>query len=180
MKQAEAAGNDPGETASVVQEAFFRYPGPKPQSRETAIVMLADTVDAATRTLDDPSPARLATFVHELTMQKMVGGQFDECDLSFADLRLIEEAFVRVLITRFHSRVRYPGQDEKDSGSASGTKILTPGGTPVDPGTLGREGGREGGRDGAHEHGRDSSRRTEALESAAPFAAPSDKPAGKS
>jgi putative nucleotidyltransferase with HDIG domain len=99
----------------AVQEAFFRYPGPKPRSRETAIVMLADTVEAASRTLDNPSAARLSAFVHELIMDKMLDGQLDECNLTFAELAMIEEAFVRVLVTRFHSRVRYPGQPEGET-----------------------------------------------------------------
>lgn len=119
-KQAEAQGEGDADD-TVVQESFFRYPGPKPQSRETAIVMIADTIEAATRTLDDPSPSRLAAFVHELTMAKMLDGQFDECDLTFADLRLIEEAFNRVLVTRFHSRVRYPGQ--ADEAAADEKKV---------------------------------------------------------
>jgi len=135
-KQAEAEG-EPDVDDTVVQESFFRYPGPRPQSRESAIVMIADTVEAATRTLDDPSPARLATFVHELIMAKMLDGQFDECDLTFADLKLIEEAFVRVLVTRFHSRVRYPGQDEDGDikKEADETKMLRRDSTtiPTDP-----------------------------------------------
>jgi len=113
-KDAESLGDASGAAGGTepVQEAFFRYPGPKPQSRETAIVMLADTIEAATRTLTNPSAARLQTFVHELIMDKMLDGQLDECDLTFAELALIEDAFLRVLVTRFHSRIKYPGQDE--------------------------------------------------------------------
>jgi len=109
-----------GGGSEAVQEAFFRYPGPKPRSRETAIVMLADTVEAASRTLDNPSAARLSAFVHELIMDKMLDGQLDECSLTFAELTQIEEAFVRVLVTRFHSRVRYPGQPEGDTVPEAG------------------------------------------------------------
>ncbi len=94
-----------------VQESFFRYPGPKPQSRETAIVMLADTVEAASRTLESPSATRLRAFVHEMLMQKLLDGQLDECDLTFRELAIVEESFVRVLISRFHNRIRYPGQE---------------------------------------------------------------------
>ncbi len=109
-KAAESQGADSGGSDSV-QEAFFRYPGPRPQSRETAIVMLADTVEAASRTLENPSAARISVFVHDLIMDKMLDGQLDECDLTFADLAKIEEAFVRVLVTRSHARIRYPGQE---------------------------------------------------------------------
>lgn len=100
----------PGGAASV-QEAFYRYPGPKPRSRETAIVMLADTVEAATRTLEGPSAARLRAFIHDLIMNKLLDGQLDECDLTFRDLAVIEDVFLRVLVSRFHGRIRYPGQD---------------------------------------------------------------------
>lgn len=94
-----------------VQESFFRYPGPKPQSRETAIVMLADTCEAASRTLESPSATRLRAFIHEMIMQKLLDGQLDECDLTFRELAIVEETFVRVLISRFHNRIRYPGQE---------------------------------------------------------------------
>jgi putative nucleotidyltransferase with HDIG domain len=108
---AESSGATPAPGA--VEEAFFRYPGPRPRSRETAIVMLADTVEAATRTLGSSSPSRLKSFVHELLMDKMLDGQLDECNLTFAELALIEGAFLRVLVTRYHSRIRYPGQEEE-------------------------------------------------------------------
>ncbi|MFH0939027.1 MAG: HDIG domain-containing metalloprotein [Planctomycetota bacterium] len=107
------AANANSSTSETVQEAFFRYPGPKPQSRETAIAMLADTVEAATRTLNNPSAARLRSFAHELIMEKMLDGQLDECDMTFADLAKIEAAFLRVLVTRFHSRIPYPGQKDQ-------------------------------------------------------------------
>jgi len=99
---------------AIVEESFFRYPGPKPRSRETAIVMLADTVEAASRTLSSPNAARLSSFTHELVMEKMLDGQLDECGLTFTDLARIEEAFLRVLVTRFHARIRYPGQSGEE------------------------------------------------------------------
>ncbi|MGD0093629.1 MAG: HDIG domain-containing metalloprotein [Planctomycetota bacterium] len=114
MKNAEAEGT-PGSGSRTVQESFFRYPGPKPRSRETAILMLADTVEAASRTLSNPNAARLASFTHELVMEKVLDGQLDECGLTFRELALIEEAFLRVEVTRFHARIRYPGQPGEDS-----------------------------------------------------------------
>jgi len=111
-----------------VQESFFRYPGPRPRSRETGIVMLADTIEAASRTLSSPSAARLQAFVHELVMEKVLDGQLDECELTFADLSAIEDSFVRVLVTRFHSRVRYPGQqpEEKQAEYTGKTTVVEP------------------------------------------------------
>lgn len=115
-KEAEKDADDKGGDDAPVQvdEAFFRYPGPKPRSREAAIVMLADTVEAATRTLNNPSSSRLKEFVHDRIMDKLLDNQLDECSLTFAELALVEEAFIRVLTTRFHSRIRYPGQEEED------------------------------------------------------------------
>ena len=117
--EAEGGGTAGGE----VEEAFFRYPGPKPRTREAGIVMLADTIEAASRTLQNPSATRLQQFVHDLIMDKMLDNQLDECDLTFADLALIEDAFLRVLATRFHSRIRYPGQDEEESPEIGREKV---------------------------------------------------------
>ena len=79
---------------------------------------------AASRTLHSPSATRLRQFVHDLIMDKMLDNQLDECGLTFADLALIEDAFLRVLATRFHSRIRYPGQDEE--GPAENEKEAEP------------------------------------------------------
>lgn len=117
--------------AGTVQEAFYRYPGPKPQSRETAIVMLADTVEAATRTLESPSAARLRTFIHDLIMNKLLDRQLDESDLTFRDLAAIEDAFLRVLVGRFHTRVRYPGQATGSTPTAVASEPHTVDASPV-------------------------------------------------
>ncbi len=95
-----------------VIEDDFRYPGPKPRSRETAIVMLADTIEAASRVLEDPTPRRIRLTVKELIENKFGDGQLDECPLTFRDLRLVREAFVNVLTSRFHQRIDYPDRDE--------------------------------------------------------------------
>ncbi len=97
------------ENGDAVHEESFRYPGPKPRTQEAAIIMLADTVEAASRTLPDPSPARLEAFVHKLSMGRLLDGQLDDCPLTFADLTRIQQSFVRVLTAIFHSRVAYPG-----------------------------------------------------------------------
>ncbi|MBE7466624.1 MAG: HDIG domain-containing protein [Planctomycetes bacterium] len=106
-----------------VQESFFRYPGPKPRSRETAVLMLADTIEAASRTLEAPSATRLQQFVHELIMAKLLDRQLDDCELTFRDLAVIEATFLRVLVGRFHGRIRYPGQDDQGSGIHPGGKV---------------------------------------------------------
>jgi len=92
-----------------VKEEDFRYPGPKPQSREAAIFMLADAVEAAARTVDEPTPNRLKELIRKITNSIVIDGQLDSCDLTFADLERIQQAFLRLLVSMYHHRVEYPG-----------------------------------------------------------------------
>ncbi len=91
-----------------VDEQTYRYEGPKPQSRETAIVMLADTVEAAARTLSNPTPDRIRELVRQTIRERLEDGQLDECDLTLRDLERIAEVFTRILVGMFHPRVEYP------------------------------------------------------------------------
>ena len=91
-------------------ESNFRYPGPKPQSRETAVLMLADAVESASRTLKEPTPKRVQSLVHEITMKRLLDGQFDECNLKLNEIRIVEESLIKSLLAAHHGRVRYPGQ----------------------------------------------------------------------
>ena len=93
-------------------EAQFRYAGPKPQTKEAAILMLADTVEAASRTLERPTPARISDFVARLVEDKRADGQLDECDLTLRDLKTIESIFARTLSGTLHGRVSYPGDKQ--------------------------------------------------------------------
>lgn len=86
----------------------YRYPGPKPQSKETAVVMLADSIEGASRSLQGPTPARLRGLVNKLVDQRLHEGQLDECGLSLADLAKVREAYLQVLTGIFHVRVAYP------------------------------------------------------------------------
>lgn len=101
----------PGET---VAEQPFRYPGPRPKSREAALVMLADSVEAASRSLSDPSPAHIGRLITDLLMGRLLDGQLDDTGLTLTDLKVIEQAFFRVLTSMFHTRVKYPGQVEEE------------------------------------------------------------------
>ncbi|MBK7140811.1 MAG: HDIG domain-containing protein [bacterium] len=89
----------------------FRYPGPKPQVRETGIAMLADAVEAASRTLDNPKPARIHELIQRIITDRFQSGELDECPLTLRDLARIREAFAQVLIGAFHQRVAYPKKD---------------------------------------------------------------------
>jgi putative nucleotidyltransferase with HDIG domain len=95
------------ETESV-DEMDFRYPGPKPQTKEAGIVMLADAVEAASRTLSDPTPSRIKGLVRRITNSIFLDGQLEECELTLKDLQKIEESFSRILTAIFHQRIDYP------------------------------------------------------------------------
>jgi putative nucleotidyltransferase with HDIG domain len=104
----EALKREGADSKSGVNMEDFTYPGKPPRSRESAVVMLADVTEAATRTLKKPSPARLDKFIQELIMNKVEHGQLSESELTFRDLETIKNAFVRVLAGYYHSRIEYP------------------------------------------------------------------------
>ncbi len=91
----------------------YRYPGPKPQSRETAVALLSDSVEAASRSLQNPSPESIRQLVRKIINDKFIDGQLDECDLTLRDLHKIQESFVYNLMAIFHTRVRYPAIKEE-------------------------------------------------------------------
>ena len=93
-----------------VQESAFRYPGPKPQTREAAVLMVADAVEGASRTLAEPTPKRIETLVHEIAMKRLLDGQFDESSLTLSELAIIEDSLTKSLIGIHHGRIKYPEQ----------------------------------------------------------------------
>jgi putative nucleotidyltransferase with HDIG domain len=94
-----------------VREADYRYPGPRPRNKVMAVLMLADGVEAASRTLTDPTPAKLRGLIGTLFDDCLQDGQLDKTDLTLSDLKAVSEAFLRVLSTIYHQRVDYPGFD---------------------------------------------------------------------
>jgi len=102
---------------------LFRYPGPKPASKEAAIVMIADAVEAASRTLDRPLPSRIEALVKRITASRLLDGQLEESGLNLGELRLIEQAMFRVLCSMYHARVDYPANNA--SAPASGPRERT-------------------------------------------------------
>ncbi|HVS65706.1 MAG TPA: HDIG domain-containing protein [Thermoanaerobaculia bacterium] len=94
-----------------VEEAKYRYPGPKPQNKVMGVLMYADAVEAASRTLRDPSPVALRSLLRRLLDDCMQDGQLDESDLTLSDLRKVSDAFYRVLQNIHHKRIDYPGYD---------------------------------------------------------------------
>ena len=97
-----------GEEDVVLDEAEFRYPGPRPQTPEAAVMMLADTVESASRALREPAPARIESLVKEIAKKKFDDGQFDECHITIEQLHTIEGSLVKSLNAMYHARVKYP------------------------------------------------------------------------
>lgn len=93
---------------SAVEEEDYRYPGPKPQTREAGILMLADSVEATARSLSEPTPTKLQGMVRKIILGIFNDGQLDECELTLKDLNAIAEAFTKVLSSMYHSRPEYP------------------------------------------------------------------------
>ncbi|RKY70894.1 MAG: phosphohydrolase, partial [Candidatus Latescibacterota bacterium] len=96
-----------------VEEASFRYPGPRPKTKETAIVMLADSAEAAVRSLEERTPSRVKGMVQSVIQGKLKEGQLDDCDLTFHDLSRIEQSFIPILLGVGHARVTYPQETGK-------------------------------------------------------------------
>ena len=96
----------------AINDEDFRYEGPRPQSREMAILMLADGCEAASRSLEKPTPVRISNLIHDIFDSRLRDGQLDECNLTLAELNKIKQAFVFSLTNMLHGRVAYPKMDE--------------------------------------------------------------------
>jgi len=99
------AGEEP---AKVPDEFEYRYPGPKPQTREAAILMICDAVESAARSIPEPTPAKLDALVRTIAERRLMDGQFDECDLTLKQLAAIVESISKTLAATYHGRVQYP------------------------------------------------------------------------
>ena len=99
-----------------VSEESFRYGGPKPQTKESAIVSLADTVESASRSLEKPTPQKIESLVNELIEERITDRQLDDCDLTLGELKVIAERFRFTLTMMLHSRIAYPKPGQKPAG----------------------------------------------------------------
>lgn len=147
----ERVKEDAGTGQVEVDPAEFRYPGPRPRSRETAIVMLADSIESATRTLDDPTPDRLRELIEVIVETKLERGQLEEAPLTLRELGVVKDQFLKVLVGMYHRRIDYPQ-----------TRHITRGGEP-EPSAPGED---APGDDGGGSPG--------PLEAAAPSSAPGE------
>lgn len=109
----EKARTEEGEI-DTTHEYIYRYPGPKPQTKETGIVMLADSVEAATRSIEDPTPAKLETQISEIIKARFLDGELDECDLTLKDLIKIKQSFLKTLVGIHHHRIKYPESADEE------------------------------------------------------------------
>lgn len=103
----QAAGESP-------EEFDYRYPGPKPQTKEVAILMLADAVESATRSLKEPTPSRIDALVREIANKRLQDGQFDECNLTLRELHTIVATISRSVASIYHGRIAYPSGEKRE------------------------------------------------------------------
>ena len=117
-QRAEEAGDK-----ESVEEVGFRYPGPRPQTKEAAILMLSDCVESATRAMNEPTPAQIEGLVDELAKKRLLDGQFDQCPLTLAELSKVKEAILARVGAIHHGRIAYPEDESAESGSQAQGKI---------------------------------------------------------
>lgn len=112
-KQLDALQGD----VSQVKESDFRYPGPKPHSKESAIIMLADSFEAASRSLEQFNETSLTELINRLVREKTDDGQFDDCLLTFEEMAILKKTMVKTLVAAFHSRIKYPLRETSNRSS---------------------------------------------------------------
>ena len=108
------------EGANTVDKSLYSYPGPKPQTKEAGILMLADGIEAAARTIKEPTPDRIQGMVQKMINKVFASGQLNECDLTLQDLHVIARNFVRILTSIYHQRIAYAEPAEKGTASGDG------------------------------------------------------------
>jgi putative nucleotidyltransferase with HDIG domain len=110
-----------------VAEVEYRYPGPKPRTKEAAILMLSDAVESSARAMAEPTPSRIESLVRKLSARRLDDGQFDECELTFRELAMIEDAIINRMQAIYHSRISYPSsrpdESDHDADASSSTRL---------------------------------------------------------
>jgi cyclic-di-AMP phosphodiesterase PgpH len=109
-----------------VYEEGFRYPGPRPSSRETAIVLLADSVEAATRVIPEPQAAKIDEVVRKIINNKFIDGQLEDCELTLKDLENIAKVFIHNLSALYHGRIQYPQDPAREHHHKQPLKSAAP------------------------------------------------------
>jgi putative nucleotidyltransferase with HDIG domain len=124
---------DDSDSKALEQE--FRYPGPKPQTKEAAIIMIADSVEAAARTVQEPTPTKLRNMIDMIIIRIRDDGQLDECDITLRELKIVAESFVKVLMGIHHHRIAYPGYDFNRAAAPPALPQVAPAGAHAAAGT---------------------------------------------
>jgi putative nucleotidyltransferase with HDIG domain len=119
------------EDLPIIDEKNFRYPGPRPSSRESGIIALADTIESASRSLRKPTPAKIRTLVDDLIRAKINDGQLDACPLTLRELAIVKESFATTLRSMLHSRIDYPREDDRSSTAKRAATDATQGGRVI-------------------------------------------------
>jgi len=115
---AQQNGGSPNGGGGKIDEGAFRYPGPRPSSRESAIICLADAVEAASRSMEKPTPANIEGLISDIINARLKDGQLDMCDLSLIELARIKRSFIFTLTNMLHGRVPYPKDEDRDKQQA--------------------------------------------------------------
>ena len=98
-----------------IEEQKYRYPGPKPFTKETALLMLADACESAVRAMAEPTPEKIENIISNIISSRLKDGQLEDSPLTFSDLSKIRKSFLATLVALHHKRIRYPKQDEMES-----------------------------------------------------------------
>jgi hypothetical protein len=120
-KKDQAAPDQP-----AISEVQYRYPGPRPRTKEIAIVMVADAVESATRAMQEPSAGRIEALVHDIVMKRLLDGQFDDCDLSMREIQQLERSCVKSLLSIYHGRIAYPSSATIQQGALAPAATTAP------------------------------------------------------
>ena len=116
-----AAREQAADEGEEIEEFSYRYPGPKPRTKEAAILLLCDGIESATRAMSDPTPSRIETLVRSLSRRRLDDGQLDESELTFSELRIIEDSIIKSLCAIYPSRIAYPGgREEREERETAG------------------------------------------------------------
>jgi putative nucleotidyltransferase with HDIG domain len=105
-----------------VKAEDYRYPGPKPNTKETAIIMLADGCESAVRSITDPDAQKVENMINNIFNSRLKEGQLDEAPITFRDITKMKEAFLSILISQHHRRIKYPKQEEVEKGTSTETE----------------------------------------------------------
>lgn len=117
IRQRKEEGLATDEEVPEINQESFRYPGPKPQTRESAILSLADSVESASRSLTKPTPAKIRQLVDDIVHSRIEDGQLDDCDLTFLELAAVRTSFTESIRSMLHSRIAYPDKEKKEKVS---------------------------------------------------------------